>query len=156
MGLRDGIRFRDEQTQWLVTPERLEIVGPVQRCSELAIRVLHDLPHTPMTATLSVFSFDLEPSPGPPRSSIFETIRRSVPRELTLDMTRWGIAFNHDDVRIDLVFLQSEQSRSTVSVSTTHRRSSGNAEVASKAAERIADDLKQSRKLIERFCSLTD
>ena len=144
-------RFRDDETEWLVTTERLEIVANPSHCGTLAAKVLEQLPHTPVSASLSSFSFGIDQEQMVAVDPIFEAIQTRTQSQNDVSLPRWGVVLQQDSVRTDVMFVRGE---SGTTASVNRRRPCRDAAIAGEAAAEMDADFAASRREVASILSL--
>lgn len=146
--IKDGVQFRSEDVEWFISHERLQIASRDVDCGVLAASVLKELPHTPMYAVGSNFSFAIEGGGMDSESPIVSAMKSTVPTDLPPKLFRWGIIIHEGPVRMDISFVIGEQ---TQNVAVNCHRGTANLVDAMDAARRFSDDKKNAESKVEKI-----
>lgn len=143
---QDGVNFLGGGTEWYVSSDQLRIDSLKDNCGEMAVKILEELPHTPVTAVGSNFVFqDETPSMIHP---VFDSIRECIHPELKPQLLRWGTLIHKENARVDMTIVTGDQG---TTVSINHHRQVTSTEGAKKAASLFLADKRESEILLQQL-----
>jgi hypothetical protein len=144
---QEGVEFRGDGTEWLVSSDRMMISSVLENCGNLAKKIIATLPHTPMVAVGSNFTFH---EANEPFTKVLQSIKTHVGDQDNPQLFRWGTILHVDDVRVEMSFVSGEQG-TTVNFNY-HRPAASTAKATAALGEFESDRLK-SQSILERLIS---
>ncbi|REK43360.1 MAG: hypothetical protein DWQ46_11545 [Planctomycetota bacterium] len=144
----DGVLFNGEGTEWFVSSDRLVIASTVLDCGEMALKVLKELPHTPMTAVGANFEF--QDNTDERTYPVFEAIRETIPTKVNPQLLRWGVVLHEGGARIEVMLIQGDHG---TTLAFNHNRTTASHADACKAVSLFSEDHDRSVSLMKQFLS---
>jgi hypothetical protein len=148
--LARGLQFRGDDIEWAVDSDRLLVSSVNADCGKLASRVLVLLPHTPVRAVGSNFTFvgekdDWGTSPVP---MLGDRGPDAFPDDQRPEQVRWMATIPSKEVRTEITVVFGEDG---VAVRLNFHRPVSHGNDAVVAAEQFMHDKKRATELLKQF-----
>ncbi len=148
--LASGIQFRGDDAEWAVDNDRLLISSETVDCGDLAANVLRSLPHTPVRAVGTNFTFvggkeEWGTSPVP---RLGNRGPDDFPNGLCPEQVRWTATITDGQVRTEISVVFGEKD---VAVRFNFHRPVSDATAAALAAEQFVSDKRRAGELLKEF-----
>ncbi len=148
--LARGLQFRGDDIEWVVDNDRLLVSSVNADCGELAARVLRLLPHTPVRAVGTNFTFvgekdDWGTSPVP---MLGDRGPDAFPDDQRPEQVRWTGTISSKGVRTEITVVFGEDG---VAVRFNFHRPVSDASAAALASEEFTHDKKRATELLKQF-----
>lgn len=144
---QDSVRFKGGGVEWMLSFDRMSISSATSDCGALALEILNRLPHTPVSATVANFSFQV-PELTLDSPSVMSLRSKVPPTVPSTDLLRWSVLFHEGEVRVDLTLVTGEQGSS---IAVNRHRKTESVDSAKEASEAFIEDKRQSCVLAEEL-----